>query len=106
MRLLHLCFRQPYSITRGGFYPQFHPSHASFSEKLSRDSIQTKVEQRVAAYEGTKEQWYIEWFEPALQQIKLGLLQWEAVIAKIEEHDVAAGTAIREFYGLCLRLNS
>ncbi len=76
-----------------------------FINEMGRDSICSKVEQRVREYKGTQDLWYSEWFQPTLQKIDVRLVSWEEIIAKIEEHDSASAHSIRMFYERCIKFN-
>jgi hypothetical protein len=74
-----------------------------FGDLVTPESIEKKVRERVGAYAGAHDEWLSQWFLPTLANIKLGLLSWEEVLAKLP---VTSDTAnIREFYVACLKWN-
>lgn len=82
----------------------------SFKRKMSKDSIQHKVGDRIAAYaeredKEEKENWFEEWFLPVLERIDIGCLTWEEIIDYIEAEDTMSGKNIERFYKECLRYN-
>lgn len=74
-----------------------------FGDLVTPESIEKKVRERVSGYVGTHDAWLSEWFLPTLARIKLGVLSWEDLPAKLP---VTSETAnIREFYAACLKWN-
>ena len=86
--------------------PTSADSERCFAKQLCPESISHKVAQRVAAYEGTKEQWHREWFQSTLPALKIGLISWEEIIATIQECDPVAGAGLEAFYQKALMFNS
>jgi len=82
----------------------------SLEEQVNKDSIDRKVEQRardwVEAHPDDNGQWSSEWFQPALEMVRLSVLSWEEVVGTITEHDAESGGAVRAFYKACVRFNS
>jgi hypothetical protein len=80
-----------------------------FSNDLTKDSIQKKVERRVSEYSSpeleTKDQWRRDWFLPTLRQMKIECLCWEDIIASIQTKDARFGTDLSNFYADCLTFN-
>ncbi len=100
--------RYPLAASHLGFYvlaPQSQIKQGVFAQAMDRDSIGEKVKKRVEQYEGTKDAWYLEWFQPTFGQIEVGVVSWEEVIATIEEHDSAVAHSLGEFYGRCVQFN-
>lgn len=100
--------RQPASLQRPGFYvlaPESQIGSGMFDAAINVGSIQAKVAQRVGAYEGALDSWFVDWFRATLDQIDLATISWEALIATIGEMDASAGKAMGSFYELCLRYN-
>lgn len=98
----------PPTISRLGFYvlaPESQIERGIFDEQLRPESIQQKVKQRVGAYEGDKDVWYSEWFQPTLARIVLQAVSWEDVIGEIEQHDPASAASLQVFYERCLGFN-
>jgi hypothetical protein len=100
--------RQPASLQRSGFYvlaPESQIRSGMFDAAMNVGSIQEKVAQRVAAYEGALDGWFGDWFQATLDKIDLATISWEALIATIGETDGSAGKATGSFYELCLQYN-
>ena len=105
--------RGPSNLSHLGFYvvaPKSQVEGGVFEKHLKRDSICEKVKRRVRQYkgredEGEKNEWYVRWFEPTLQQIAVHVLKWEDLIGTIREQDPSSAALIAEFYQQCLRFN-
>jgi hypothetical protein len=98
----------PSALSELGFYvlaPQEQLARDDFTQKVSRASVQQKVEQRVHEYGGEKDDWYANWFQPTFQRIKIDVISWETIIEIIGQHDRTAGDSFREFYRRCIEFN-
>ena len=107
--VLHRAHRRSVDMTQLGFYllaPQAQIQKGVFAKQLCPESIRHKVAQRVAAYEGTKEQWHREWLQSTLPALKIGLISWEEIIATVQECDSVAGAGLEAFYQKALMFNS
>lgn len=96
----------PQSLDKLGFYvvaPHDQIKAGVFGELVTKRSIRGKVVKRIARYEGTRDTWFQESFEPLLEHIDLDLLSWESVLEHIESSEPQA--ALQKFYALCLRFN-
>ena len=82
--------------------PQSSIDKGTFSEEISPSSIRSKVERRVAEYEGQLDEWFAETFNPTMDRIKLYSLSWEESIDWIGERAPDVVDELSEFYGLCL----
>jgi hypothetical protein len=92
-----------------GFYvlaPKSQIEQGRFSREIKRSSIQQKVERRIQAYDGKKDEWYAEWFQPVFQQVDIHVLSWEDIISTIEEHEPETAKSYRDFYEQCIKFNS
>ena len=106
---IRLADRQPSEMTTLGFYvlaPESQIRKGVFSEQMSRESIQTKVEQRVNEYGGEKDNWYREWFTPVFECIDIQILSWEQIISAIKRMDEDSGVMLESFYKKCIEFNS
>ena len=74
-----------------------------FVRELSPDSLRRKVEARVAAYEGARDDWLRDWFEPTLAHLEVGCLAWEDILDEVSFLDPIAGQQLDSFYGRCLQ---
>jgi hypothetical protein len=95
----------PKSVERLGFYvlaPRGQIQAGIFGQLVSKESIRSKVTERVAQYAGARDTWFRESFEPLLEHIELGLLSWESVLERIASIEQGA---FQEFYALCLHFN-
>jgi len=102
---LSVAKRQPAEVPRLAFYvvaPQVQFARRVFEKGVSRSSIGRKVKRRVTDFGAKKEQWYNEWFQPAFQQMEIGLLSWEELLRTIKEQDPASASAIQWFYEQCI----
>jgi len=70
---------------------------------LDRQRFNTAVAERVVLYGGLKDEWYAQCFQPTLPRIEIAALAWEDIIARLAQHDPAAGAEIGDFYQLCLK---
>lgn len=97
---------QPSSVKRLAFYvlaPHSQIESGVFGELVTKPSIEAKVARRVADYKGKHDEWFESVFLPTLQQIELGILSWETVLAAIP--DAQQRDALLEFYNRCLEFN-
>jgi len=100
--------RHPADFSRMGFAvlaPQSQISAGIFDDPLNRDSIRRKVERRVAGYDGEKDRWYAEWFEPTLERIEIDVFSWEDLLGLIAAQDVPSADDLHEFYDRCIHHN-
>lgn len=98
--------RRPSQMSRLGFHVLAPSSQAGLRKWMTKESVRLKVEKRVAAYQGERDQWFSDWFLPALQRIELGVLTWEGIITTIREHDPGYADALARFYRQCLAFNA
>ncbi len=75
-----------------------------FGKQLARDSIRSKVRQRVSAYDGALDKWYDDRFEPTLDHIQLTSLSWEETIQWIRMERSGEADELSDFYDLCLEV--
>ncbi len=76
-----------------------------FARDTDPDAIRRKARRRVEAYEGHRDPWHRDWFEPTLARVDIRCLAWEEVIETIAFLDPEAGQLIDSFYGKCLHFN-
>ena len=77
-----------------------------FEGQLSKESIEQKVSQRIAAYEDAERKtWFDEWFAPMLERMQVAAVSWEDVSAAIAAADEPSGRSFGDFYARCLRYN-
>jgi hypothetical protein len=106
--VLNRAKRNPADLDRLGFCvlaPHAKIASGVFSSQLDRVAIVQKVEHRVRDYAGDKDQWYADWFLPALERIDVRALSWEEIMATIGERDPSTAGSLEEFYGKCLKFN-
>ena len=82
--------------------PHSSIDRGTFSCELQPGSIRSKVEKRVAAYDGSLKHWHAEYFEPTLARIRLLCLSWESAIEWICEKKPEVEEQLVGFYDLCL----
>jgi hypothetical protein len=85
--------------------PQARIDDGVFAAETSHRSIRAKVRRRVEAYDGERDDWFRDWFEPTLKRVEIRCLGWEDLIEAIAFHSPDAGQRIDSFYGKCLRFN-
>lgn len=106
--VLRVAKRTPSDLSRFGFYllaPQSQIEGGVFTEELRRESIRQKVKRRVDEYSGDREQWYSDWFQPAIEQIDIDAVDWERLIATIREYEPEYAESIEDFYRRCRDFN-
>ena len=69
-----------------------------FRDIVTRASIRTRVQHRVDAYQGERDEWFDRWFIPTLDALDLGVLTWEELIAGLDP-------SYQAFYDLCVQHN-
>jgi len=100
--------RSPSEFTSLGFYvlaPKSQIDRGTFKKDLNRDSIREKVERRVKKYEGEKDEWFLKYFIPTLDCMKIEARSWEELIDTIRIYDPNTIHELEEFYKLCLQYN-
>lgn len=106
--LLSRANRKPSDLDRLGLYvlaPAETIGYDWFKRPLEKEDIQQRVKRRVQAYEGEKDQWFEEWFLPALDQMKIGCLSWESILNYIGAVDSGYSIGLQNFYQKCLVFN-
>ena len=101
--------RTPADLARLAFHvvaPRSQIDDGTFERLMTKASLRRKVARRVGEYEGTKDEWFAQWFAPTLEMLDLRCLAWEQLIDELalDDPDVAAG--LRTFYDRCIRFNS
>ncbi len=76
-----------------------------FAIDASDEAIRRKVFRRVSEYDGERDGWFREWFEPTLARVDIRTLAWEDLFDVIAFHDNIAGQQLDAFYGESLRHN-
>ena len=74
-----------------------------FKDLMTKDSIKTKVRERVSQYDGAKDAWFHDVFLPALDCIEVELITWESILEHISTRK--AEPELVEFYERCLEFN-
>jgi len=93
--------RAPDAMSSLAFFvtaPQSQIDAEVFGELVTKESIRSKVVSRVALYEGERDEWRDDRFEPLLERVRVELLSWESLL-------VGAPEALTEFYARCLKYN-
>ena len=101
--------RKPKSFTQLGFYvlaPKDQIESRTFSRHLDKQSINDKVKRRVSSYKGERDDWFKDWFIPALEVIDIRSISWEAVLDIINEKDSNTGDSLKEYYSQCLTFHT
>ena len=100
--------QNPSNLTRLGFYvvaPQVQINDDVFIRHMTHGSIKKIVKRRVDEYDGSKENWYRNWFLPTINQIDIRTISWEEIISYIIQIDPSSGNNLNDFYRLSLRFN-
>jgi len=106
--LLSRAGRSPENFDYLGFYvtaPQSQIDTGMFSSSLTKTSLEGKVQQRVSAYAGSKDEWFNQWFKPLLAKINVKAISWESLLAPIAETDAVSYGELHTFYSNCLQYN-
>ena len=69
-----------------------------FRDLVTKPGIRERVDTRVEAYQGERDEWFDRWFVPTLDAIDLGVLSWEELIGGLDP-------SYRAFYDGCLLHN-
>lgn len=85
--------------------PALRVDDGIFAWDTSLDAIRAKVQRRVEAFDGERDAWFRDWFEPTLARIDVRVLAWEDVIDAISFNHREQGQIVDSFYGECLRFN-
>jgi hypothetical protein len=85
--------------------PQSSIEKGTFAEEIKPSSIQSKVMRRVSEYEGQLDEWFINNFEPTIEQIQLISLSWESAIEWICVNRPEVKEQLENFYKMCLEFN-
>jgi hypothetical protein len=85
--------------------PQARIDDGVFARDTAIESIRAKGGRRVEQYDGERDAWLADWFEPTLDRVDVRCLAWEEVIETIAFHDPITGQFIDSFYGKCLHFN-
>jgi len=106
--LLNRADRKPSELKRLGLYvlaPAETIENGWFKRQLDKADIRQRVERRVQAYEGEKDQWFEEWFRPALDHMEVRSLSWESILEYIGSVDTGYSIDLQDFYKKCLAFN-
>jgi hypothetical protein len=93
--------REPKLMTRLTFYvvaPEEQIKRGVFGRLLDHDNLIANVRLRVDMYRGEKDAWFHESFMPAIDALKVTLIDWESLIS-------SAGAPYHDFYRRCLDFN-
>jgi hypothetical protein len=85
--------------------PQDQIEQGLFTPEMSKESIIQKVQQRVSAYKGERDQWFQYWFYPLIEKIKIETFSWEDILQNMAETDSGYGAEVQKFYHKCLQYN-
>lgn len=76
-----------------------------FAGLLDKGSLKSVVEERTATYDPPKTDWFVDFFLPTLDAIRVSALAWEDVVDVIKSVDPPFGDHIETFYQHCLLFN-
>ncbi len=76
-----------------------------FTRELEKSNILEMVTERAQQYNGERDEWLRECFEPFLQKVVVRAVAWEDVLSVIFGCDRGYGSALIDFYEQCLRYN-
>lgn len=89
-----------------GFFvtaPRSQIQQGVFASLVTRESIGQKVQERVAAYDGELDAWFVDVFKPMLSRIQIEALAWEDILESLPSTSETASMA--SFYERCLQHN-
>ena len=78
--------------------PRDRIDNGVFGDMVTKASIRQRVQNRVDAYRGDRNEWFDQWFIPTLDAIDLGVLSWEELLEGLDP-------SYRAFYDQCLLHN-
>ena len=78
--------------------PQDQIDDGVFRDIVTKASIRQRVQNRIDAYRGDRNEWFDQWFIPTLDAIDLGVLSWEELLEGLDP-------SYRAFYDQCLLHN-
>jgi len=106
--LLNRADRKPSDLDRLGLFvlaPTETIGYGWFRKPLDKGDIRQRVERRVQAYEGEKDQWFKDWFLPALDHMDVRCLSWESILDYIGSVNAEFSIGLLTFYQKCLTFN-
>ena len=92
---------EPQQVERFAFLvaaPKAQIDKGAFGDLVTAASIRRRVQERIAAYQGDRDEWFDQWFSPTLDSIDLRVLSWEVLLEGLD-------TSYRSFYEQCLLHN-
>ena len=95
-------------IDQIGFFilaPEASIKKGTFKNKLSKSSIQEKVNKRVSSYGDMFKDWYKVSFLPTLDRIHINSYSWEYVLNWISANKTDIEKALDHYYQQCLDFN-
>ena len=98
----------PEQMTRLGFYvlaPNAQIEAGKFATAMSKANIQQQIELRVQQYQGSKDEWFRDWFCSIFPKVDVQTIAWESLIAFIYAADPQYGGELQDFYERCLVYN-
>jgi hypothetical protein len=98
----------PENFERLGLYvlaPAETIGYGWFKKPMEKDDIRQRVERRVKPYECEKDQWFENWFLPALGKMEIGCLSWESVLEYVGSVVSDYSIGLQNFYQKCLAFN-
>ena len=78
--------------------PEEQIDSGAFGDIVTKESIRSRVKDRVDGYLGERNEWFDRWFIPALDAIDLAVLSWEELLDGLDP-------SYRTFYDKCLLYN-
>ena len=81
--------------------PRVMIPHHGIDQLVGKDSIRSKVRRRVDMYNGARDAWFANAFEPLLEAITVEALAWEDVLETLS----SSVFDYRSFYSRCLQFN-
>ena len=93
---------EPEKMERLAFFvaaPQHQIDSGVFGDLVTKESIWSRVRNRVDGYRGKHNEWFDHWFVRVLEEIGVGLASWEELLDGLDP-------SYRAFYAKCLQHNS
>ena len=69
-----------------------------FGDIVTKNSIKERIQNRVASYQGIRDEWFDQWFSPMLDTIALDVLSWEELLKQLDR-------SYQVFYDQCFLHN-
>lgn len=107
--VVRIAERAPASLDHVSFNvvaPRRQIESGIFEDLVTKESVRWKVTRRVEEYEGARDEWMDQWFQPTMEAVDLGLVSWEELLEDVAEGAPESGRDLEAFYEPCLHFNT